>query len=209
MRPLLIGGDSFTLGSELKDKSWAELLAINFGYEYKNLSIAGAGNAAIARNIIEELNSDTPAVLIMWTFLARFDFYRENEWQTTTVHDQSPFGMTFMKTVGNNEYYELHNSLTNILLVQTLLEKYKIPYLFTSADTTWDNMYYSKTKWINKLLTEIDWSKWYFINNGQGFYKWGTENYVCGKWGHPLDQAHIDLVKSITPKATELIGFAN
>lgn len=209
MRQLIISGDSYTFGSELKDKSWAELLSINLGYSYKNVSQPGIGNAGIARKVIEELNHDTAGVLIMWTFLCRFDFYVDNNWETTTINDKSTFSTTFMKHVGKSEYYELHNTLINVLLLQSLLEKYKIPYLFTSAESSWLSLYYANTPWIRKLIKEVDWSKWYNIDNGQGFCNWAANKYEHGSRGHPLDQAHIDLVKNITPLAIKLIGFAN
>lgn len=208
MRKLIVSGDSFTLGSELERKSWAELLGESLGYYTINKSIAGAGNLSIARSVIEEL-PNIDAVAVMWTFLARFDVYRDNEWNTITVHSSKSFEKDFYKNIGNSEFYELHNSLSNILLLQNILEKYKIPFVFTSADHSWKNMHYTKDPWINKLISLIDWDKWYEIDNGNGFFKWGANNYLCGPRGHPLDQAHKDLCNMIKPFAIDLIGFAN
>jgi hypothetical protein len=209
MRQLIIGGDSFTLGSELQGKSWAELLGDKLGYKNINTSIAGAGNAAITRAVINALLLEDCAVAVMWTFLARFDHYITNKWHTTTVHDTTDFGKSFFKHVGNSEYYELHNSLTNILLLQNTLEKYNIPYVFTSADHEWHSMHFANDPWIEKLLTLIDWNKWYSIDCGNGFYKWGKSNYLCGKFGHPLDEAHKDLSDNIFQFTKNLVGFSN
>jgi hypothetical protein len=207
MRQLIIGGDSFTFGSELSNKSWAELLGDSMGYDNVNVAYPGAGNAGIAQRVIDALPENKCAVAVMWTFTARFDHYHIDEWKTTTVHDTSKFGETFFNHVGKSEYYELHNTLTSIILLQNILEKYNIPYIFTSADVKWDGRFFAKDKYIGRLFRMIDWNKWYFID--KGFYLWGKENYPVGPLDHPLDQAHIDLVKNIKPLATKLIGFAN
>ncbi len=209
MRNLVIGGDSFTLGCELEGKSWAELLGDKLGYKNINVSIAGAGNAAIARRVLEALPVKNSAVAVMWTFTARFDHYVDGDWKTTTPHTTSTFDTTFYKHVGNSELYELHNTLTNVLMVQNTLEKYKIPYVFTSADSQWTTLHFANDRWITKLIQFIDWSKWYTIDYGNGFYKWGTRNYACGKFGHPLDKAHEDLCDNMLQFSKNLIGFAN
>lgn len=208
MRKLIVSGDSFTLGSELQGKSWAELLGDNLGYNTVNKSAAGVGNIAIARSVIEELPK-ADAVAIMWTFLARFDVYQNNAWNTITVHSSNIFEKEFFKNVGNSEFYELHNTLTSILLLQNILEKFNIPYIFTSADKEWTTKHFTKDPWIEKLIQLIDWNKWYLIDNGNGFYDWGTRNYTCGKYGHPLDKAHEDLANNMFQFASKLIGFSN
>lgn len=123
MRSLIISGDSFTLGSELENKSWAELLADELGYTYINKSIAGVGNAAIARTILEEIPTNA-SIAVMWTFLARFDNYVNDNWTTTTPNSKSKFDKFFLQNIGNSEFYELHNSLMHIILLQNTLEKY-------------------------------------------------------------------------------------
>lgn len=208
MRTLIVSGDSFTLGSELSGKSWAELLGDSLGYSTINKSIPGAGNATIAKSVMEEIpNMD--AVAVMWTFLARFDVYQNYAWKTITVNSSSDFEKRYFENIGNSEFYELHNTLTHVVLLQNTLEKYKIPYCFTSADTDWRKLYYANDKWIAKLISLIDWDKWYSVDNGNGFYTWGKNNYTCGKFGHPLDQAHVDLCKNIFTFANDLIGLAN
>lgn len=209
MRNLIISGDSFTYGSELKGKSWAELLGSELGFNCINRSIPGCGNNSIAKSILEMLPSENCAVAVMWTFISRFDFYQlnSNSWITTGAHDNSNFGKSFMQHVGNSEYYELHNSLTNVLLLQNTLEKYKIPYVFTLAESDWRNFYFAKNSWIATLISMIDWNIWYFIDNGAGFSKWGTQNYQCGPRAHPLHQANIDLVKDMKPFVKSLWGL--
>jgi hypothetical protein len=209
MRYLVIGGDSFTFGSELIGKSWAELLGDKLGYTNKNVSIPGAGNATIARCVLNSLPLENAAVAIMWTFLARFDYYVKNKWETITPHTTGEFSEVFYKHVGNNEIYELHNTLTNILMLQNTLEKYNIPYVFTSADSQWTTLYFANDPWIAKLIQMIDWNKWYSIDNGNGFYNWGKSNYECGEFGHPLDKAHIDLSNDMLIFAKKLIGFTD
>lgn len=208
MRKLIIGGDSFTLGSELKGEPWANLLSYELGYQPVNVSQGGIGNAAIARHVINSLQNDC-AVVVMWTYAVRLDVYHKDNWKTLTVHNKSTVERFLFNEIGNSEFYELHNTLTNVLLLQLLLEKNKIPFLFTCAEKSWNTLHAINLPWIQKLLSCIDWTRWYDIDNGNGFYEWAKKHYPCGPFGHPLDQAHIDLCKDIKPFATKLIGFSN
>ena len=83
MNKIIAGGCSFTLGNELSDdkdgktpskKSWAHLLSKD--YEYKCTAMGGLGNQAIARRVFNEVanNSDVKGVVVMWTFLSRYDW---------------------------------------------------------------------------------------------------------------------------------------
>jgi len=106
-KKIIVGGCSFTFGNELSDdidgtqmsrKSWAYKLATVTHGEYINKSLPGIGNSAIARRVFNGLaqNPDTDAVLIMWTFLSRYDWafprnkhLNESRWASMSPWDTS------------------------------------------------------------------------------------------------------------------------
>tara|TARA_Y100000592_G_C5456956_1_gene311882 strand:- start:931 stop:1734 length:804 start_codon:yes stop_codon:yes gene_type:complete len=86
-KKIIAGGCSFTLGNELSDdkdgktpsnKSWAKLLvdrtATNF--DFVNVAFGGLGNSAIARRVFRQVanEKDVKGVVVMWTFLSRYDW---------------------------------------------------------------------------------------------------------------------------------------
>ena len=82
-KKIIAGGCSFTLGNELSDdvngktpsnKSWAKLLAGDA--EYVCTAFGGHGNSAIARRVFTGIskNPDVSGVVVMWSFLSRYDW---------------------------------------------------------------------------------------------------------------------------------------
>ena len=82
-KKIIAGGCSFTLGNELSDdvngktpsnKSWAKLLASDA--EYVCTAFGGHGNSAIARRVFTGIskNPDVSGVVVMWSFLSRYDW---------------------------------------------------------------------------------------------------------------------------------------
>ena len=82
-KKIIAGGCSFTLGNELSDdvngktpsnKSWAKLLAGDA--EYVCTAFGGHGNSAIARRVFNGVskNPDVSGVVVMWSFLSRYDW---------------------------------------------------------------------------------------------------------------------------------------
>ena len=85
-KKFIAGGCSFTYGHELSDdnegrapskKSWSALLQQQHkkDSEYKTIAIGGIGNCAIARRVFKEISeNDVDCVVVMWTFLSRYDW---------------------------------------------------------------------------------------------------------------------------------------
>lgn len=72
---IVLAGDSFVYGSELKDttKTFGCLLAS--GSAYENISWPGYGNDSIARTTIERCErGGVNSVLVLWTFPGRYEF---------------------------------------------------------------------------------------------------------------------------------------
>ena len=85
MNNMIVGGCSFTLGNELSDdtdgktpskKTWGYLLSQEAQAQYICTAFGGLGNQAIARRTFNAIsqNSDVDCVVVMWSFLSRYDW---------------------------------------------------------------------------------------------------------------------------------------
>ena len=260
-KKVIIGGCSFTLGNELSDdvdgktpskKTWAYRLTEATYDDYICTASGGAGNSAIARRTFKAVsqNSDVDCVLVMWSFLSRYDWAMpRNEmledtrwtsispWDTTggnveafrtmqgseTQQEQwktrqnnmlesgvKPFAEAIYKYAAN-PYHETYLSWKSIIWLQNILEKKKIPYMFTMADNSlfYDELKHHKDQdsLLMGLHNEIDFTKWYsFGERMMGFNQWALLNDYPRGTTHPLDEAHQDAVKLMLPTFNKLIG---
>ena len=110
-----------------------------------------------------------------------------------------------------NQYHEIYLSWKSIIWLQNILEKRKIPYLFTLAD---NSLFYNEftphheqDDLLHYIHKEIDFTNWFsFGERMMGFNQWSLlENYERGTT-HPLDLAHRDAVKLMTPMFEKIIG---
>jgi hypothetical protein len=110
-----------------------------------------------------------------------------------------------------NQYHETYLSWKSIIWLQNILEKKKIPFMFTLADNT---LFYDEFKqhkdqdpFMNALHGEIDLTKWFsFGERMMGFNQWASLNGYEYATTHPLDLAHQDAVKLMLPTFNKLIG---
>jgi hypothetical protein len=110
-----------------------------------------------------------------------------------------------------NQYHELYLSLKSIVWLQNILEKKKIPYMFTLAD---NSLFYDEftahkdqDRLLSALHSEIDFTKWFtFGERMMGFNQWALLNNYERGTTHPLDQAHEDAVKLMLPTFEKIIG---
>ena len=260
MSKFIAGGCSFTFGHELSDdqqglvpsrKSWAHGLKPQ-DHEYVCAAHPGSGNSGIARRVFNAVvnNTDVKSVVVMWSFLSRYDWAMprhtdlENTrwasispWDTETGNDEAyknlagsaeqqeqwknrnesskktgvqNFANTIYKYAAN-QYHETYLSWKSIIWLQNILEKKKIPFMFTLADNT---LFYDEFKqhkdqdpFMNALHGEIDLTKWFsFGERMMGFNQWSMmEEYERGTT-HPLDKAHEDAVQLMLPTFNKLIG---
>ena len=112
---------------------------------------------------------------------------------------------------GANQYHETYLSWKSIIWLQHILEKKKIPFMFTLAD---NSLFYKEFEhhkdqdpFMNALHGEIDPTKWFsFGERMMGFNQWSImEEYERGTT-HPLDKAHEDAVQLMLPTFNKLIG---
>ena len=110
-----------------------------------------------------------------------------------------------------NDYHETYLSWKSIIWLQNILEKKKIPFMFTLAD---NSLFYNEFEhlkdqdpFMSALHSEIDLTKWFsFGERMMGFNQWALmEDYPRGTT-HPLDKAHEDAVQLMLPTFNKLIG---
>tara|TARA_R110000803_G_scaffold146947_1_gene212622 strand:+ start:249 stop:1076 length:828 start_codon:yes stop_codon:yes gene_type:complete len=108
-----------------------------------------------------------------------------------------------------NEYHEIYLSWKSIIWLQNILEKRKIPFMFTLADNSlfyneFDH-YKDQDPFMSALHSEIDLTKWFFFGErNMGFNQWALmEDYPRGTT-HPLDEAHRDAVKLMLPQFNKI-----
>ena len=132
---------------------------------------------------------------------------RREHFKETGVKD---FAETLYKYAAN-QYHETYLSWKSIIWLQNLLEKKKIPFMFTLADNSLFYEEFKQHKNQDDLMTalhnEIDFTKWFFFGErNMGFNQWSLmEEYPRGTT-HPLDEAHADAVKLMLPTFNKLIG---
>jgi len=122
----------------------------------------------------------------------------------------SPFAEAIYKHAAN-DYHETYLSWKSIIWLQHVLEKHKIPYMFTLAD---NSLFYKEMEHLkdqDSLMTalhdEIDFTKWFsFGDRMMGFNQWATLNDYKKGTTHPLDDAHEDAVKLMLPQFIKLTG---
>ena len=108
-----------------------------------------------------------------------------------------------------NQYHEAYLSWKNIVWLQHILEKKKIPYMFTLADNSlfWDELkpLNASDSLLNGLYNEIDFNKWVVFGERQmGFNQWSLLNEYPRGTTHPLDAAHADAAGLIKDKFLKL-----
>ena len=110
-----------------------------------------------------------------------------------------------------NEYHETYLSWKSIISLQNILEKKKIPYMFTLADNSLFYKEFEQRKDQDPLMSalhkEIDITKWYFFGERcMGFNQWALMNEYQRGTTHPLDKAHQDAVQLMQQTFEKIIG---
>ena len=110
-----------------------------------------------------------------------------------------------------NQYHETYLSWKSIIWLQNILEKKKIPFMFTLAD---NSLFYNEFEQhkdqdllMEGLYNEIDFTKWFsFGERMMGFNQWALLNDYPRGTTHPLDKAHEDAIMLMLPTFKKLIG---
>ena len=139
---------------------------------------------------------------------------QQEQWRTRKkIFEETgvkPFAESIYKHAAN-QYHETYLSWKSIIWLQNILEKKRIPFMFTLADNTlfYDefNQHKDQDTFMNALYHEIDFTKWFsFGERMMGFNQWALLNEYPRGTTHPLDEAHRDAVQLMLPTFKKLIG---
>lgn len=127
------------------------------------------------------------------------------------------FAKTYYKHL-SSEYWEIYNTLKEIVYLQNYLKINNIPYLFTCADNCiWYNHTIDHADAIIKSLVQQiqkDQDNWFWFPAGvnpqdtckpRGFYQWAVENKYPIGTTHPLEEAHQVAAELMKDKFNEMV----
>ena len=208
MQTLWAFGDSYTFGHELSDcptnvepnhshLTYSALVAKHLGYDYKCLAMGYYANNAIARTIIENIDSitDQDQVLVMWTFPIRREFMLDNGLITIGREDDHEFAKPYIKYCDLEDATMMELTMRDIYLTQQLLRDYNYTFLSTQTDIVKEIT--QPDEWSSPLAKRINLDQWLMLDNDLGFHEW-SEQQLNTKWdGHPLVPAHQLLAEKI------------
>lgn len=139
---------------------------------------------------------------------------QQEQWKQREIDHVSsgvkPFSESLYRYAAN-QYHETYLSWKSIIWLQNILEKKKIPYMFTLADNSLFYQEFTHHKdtdaLMNALHSEIDLTKWFFFGERcMGFNQWALLNDYPRGTTHPLDKAHEDAIMLIKPQFEKIIG---
>lgn len=227
MKKIVSFGDSFIFGNELQDnangsKGWPGLAARELGWDYETRAVAGCGNDAILRQILEYFSSnaaENTLAVINWTWALRWDFYCVGAETWTTIGPtcvpsklSSLVGDTeaeriigfYQDYTGHSSVWEKWRSVCNIYTAQRYLDAIGVKSIetFIDREVLIDEEHcpdYVKVlqKQIKPRLRTFE---------GMSFLDWSrTKGFIVTDPGlHPLEDAHraaADLWKEIYAQA--------
>jgi hypothetical protein len=211
---IYFGGDSWTYGDELSDRSnsFPNLIGNNFNLNIINDAVSGGSNTRIVRKFFQNISKDIKLVIISWTLLERFEgFYKENAmypgWSNLSywklkIWQEKSTDKSVKKTIKGLQSY-LHyvrtpeyvaaEFLTHILKIQKTCLLCKIPVIMTNVFPIFDNSYLTNYKPITNLneYQKINWNDVWLKNKDFNFYNFSKENkFKFGPREHVLEDGH-------------------
>ena len=185
---LVVNGCSHTGGAELEypqqdtcyDKAWGSHLSGKLGYDYTNLSISGASCDRVTRTTYEfihdyiKLKGSIKDILfvILWPGTYRTDLYitKKNgskKWQHMVTGNDEQYKNDFSDityryyqgwVAATTKHQHCYNYLINVVNLQNLFKRYKLPYLFADSANIGGEIYNDS---LNYIKMHID-RKYYF-----------------------------------------------
>ena len=213
-RILLAFGDSHTAGAEIDeqysgechDKAYPAYIANHYGFDYENLAVCGGSNDWLIRQFMIRIQHSIikkEQVFVLCNFCESsrtyIKFPGKIQHCTTSLLSQNSntkeelvVDPIFIKPYKN--YLRTHtdeilnfNSLSQILIIQSICEQYKIPYVFhTSAhwyDGNW-NLINKKNYFGHHVTKKMSYTKFDLHHMSREFSYWGIATH------HP-DWAHL------------------
>lgn len=192
-------GDSFTYGDELPDPStqaWPALLGKKLNKPVLNLGVPGSGNARITKEIINRVINGEYIELVIACFTSPhrqehgdedgvFDIWPGCQSRAFDYHHTHRKQLIKYVSRHNNDHYDYRNYLRQVLLLQTFLKSYNIPYVFLQAYGGEPLYEEYNGKLNNQLLVDNVDANHFMEWPGDAIVKW-TWGYDHGPGGHPL-----------------------
>ena len=197
--------------------TWPALLSS--GHQYELVAGGGWSNQSIARNVINKVSQvGDCGVVVQWTFPARYEFrfaydtgQRESPWYSlnpfTPPEHTSPehianaesrgitdFANSYVKNIAISEYWEIYNSLCEIVMLQNYLAKHNINYAFMTVDHTIFKPDIDTDISLKTLYSDINMSK--FIDQ-EGMFTWAKRTEQQFYTTHPQESAHIEWINML------------
>ena len=203
---ILTLGDSFTKGSELADpvsSAWPSVLANIGEHHVTNEAEYGGSNDMMFRKAIELTAVDHyDLIVIAWTEAHRMEVYlnepRDMEYRSYTVgplsinHNWGNLKWTKEYYAEHyNEEYFLRKWLTQVIALQGYFKSRDQKYIFLNAFGNQQAL----PKYNLTTKQSVD-SKYFLGWPNEGIVEW-VYGLPKGKYGHPLEQAHILIAEKI------------
>lgn len=174
-----------------RNKAWPGVLCkrLNYG-DHQNDARPGGSNDRIVRTTLDWLVTHTPRLVIVgWTHPARTEFWDKvsGKFITFSIHIKPRHNLDFWQNYWELTYNKdvtVYRSLQQIILLQTLLKHYNIPYLFFNAISTVP----SKQEGFEHLRKKIDWDFFLTEFTFREFVLHKKLNLIKGS--HPDELAH-------------------
>jgi hypothetical protein len=192
---LLVAGDSFTYGHNLKDRhlnSWPNQLNKRLGYQLIDKSKPGVSNQYIITTVMETLHTQNiENVIIGFTDVARYELFQNNDMVQIVPNrkiiqndEVERYNQLYFKNF-YNELYLVRNFINQVAMLESFLKVKKINYTFFNAFGN-RNILIENYKKINlNVLSSKTFLGWPYddMNNL-------TENFDRLPCGHPDVKAH-------------------
>ena len=192
---LLVAGDSFTYGHNLKDRhlnSWPNKLIKRLGYQLIDKSKPGVSNQYIIRSVMDTLhNQKVENVIIGFTDIARYELFQNNDAvqvvpnRKITQNDAvAQYDQLYLKNF-YNELYLLKNFINQVAMLETFLQVRKINYIFFNAFGNRNILIENHNKVDLDVLSSKTFLGWPYDDMNSL-----TENFDRLPCGHPDVEAH-------------------
>lgn len=154
----------------------------------------------------------------MWSFPNRYEFrfaydtgHKESPWYSlnpfTPPEHTSPehitnaesrgitdFANSYVKNIAISEYWEIYNSLCEIVMLQNYLVKHNINYAFMTVDHTIFKPNIDTDTSLKTLYSDINMSR--FIDQ-EGMFTWAKRTEQQFYITHPHESAHVEWINML------------
>ena len=188
-KKLIAGGCSFTFGHELSDdqdgkvpskKSWAYRLTPT-DHEYVCTAYPGSGNSGIARRVFDAIhnNNDIGSVIVMWSFLSRYDWamprHRNLEktrwasispWDTNTGNEEA-----FRNLAGSETQQELWKARKETFMETGVKDFAESIYKYAANEYHETYLSWKSIIWLQNILEKKNIPYMFTLADNSLFYK--------------------------------------